>query len=101
MDGKKDMVTCSICSQLKDFEIGSQKHGREDEDTFLPDSFAKLKFVKDLKPGRTRTPELLVCPECGTFYFYKVEYEFLATGSEDEQHLTRLASEDEIKRFIN
>lgn len=93
-------IDCSTCSRLNDVETGFQKHGREDEDTFLPDAFSDLRFVRDLRPGRTRIPELLQCPICETFYVYKVEYEYLATGSEDGQRLTRLSNEAEADNFI-
>jgi hypothetical protein len=95
----RQMTDCLICSQLKDIEVGFQKYGREDEDTFLPEAMSGLKFVRDIKPGLTRTPELLQCPECGTFYVYKVEYEYLAAGSEDEQRLTRVKSEHEAENL--
>jgi hypothetical protein len=84
---------CSICSQLADYEWARQKYGREEEDTFLPDAANSFKLVKDLKPNRSRRLELHQCPQCQTYYLYKTDYEFLATGSEDDQTLTRLTDE--------
>lgn len=93
----KSFAQCSICSLLAEVERGFQKHGREAEDTFLPEAFKSLQFVRDTKPGQTRSPSLLQCPECDTYYLYEVEYEYLATGSEDEQRLTRLTEEEALQ----
>jgi hypothetical protein len=84
---------CSICSQLKDHELGLQTHGRPEEDTFLPDVARHLKNIRELKPGSDRYTLLRQCPECETYYIHNVDYEYLATGSEDEQSLTRLTDE--------
>lgn len=93
---------CRICSQIGDFERGSQKGGREQEDTFLPAAADELALVRDLSsPGialpeigvnvpSSRLRQLRACPACGTFYIYFTDYEFLYGGSEDEQILDRL-----------
>ncbi|MBM3764366.1 MAG: hypothetical protein FJW32_03155 [Acidobacteria bacterium] len=88
---------CSICTKLPHFCRAMQTHGREEQDTFLPLEAGKLKRIKDTEPGKTRSPELDQCPECGTYYLYEIEYEYLATGSEDEQKLTRLSDEEAAK----
>lgn len=85
---------CSICSQLADYNRGFQKFGREEEDTSLPEAAGRLKDIAEVRPGANRSPVLDQCPECGTYYLYKVEYEFLADGSEDEQILTRLTDQE-------
>src|SRR5262245_57048839 len=85
---------CGICSQLDDYEFGRQTVGREDQDTFLPSTSERFKTARDLKPkGGLRQLLLLQCPECGTYYLFKSDYEYLATGSEEEQTLTRLTDE--------
>lgn len=84
---------CSICSQLGDSNRGLQTAGREEEDTFLPDAAARLKVVAEVKPGTTRSIEVERCPECQTCYLFETRYEYLATGSEEEQILTRLTDE--------
>lgn len=84
---------CSLCGDLGEYHYAMQKHGREDEDTTLPPALANLKFVKELRPGSNRSPELLRCPECGSYFLYKVGYEYLATGSEDEQELCRMTEQ--------
>lgn len=85
---------CSLCGDLGPFHLGIQKHGHEHLDTFLPAAFKNLQFVKDIRPGATRTPELLRCPECSAWFLYEIGYEYLATGSEDEQRLSRLTTEE-------
>ena len=84
---------CSICSQLEDHEFGRQTHGRPEEDTFLPDAARRLENIRELKPGSVRYTWLRQCPECATYYLHRTDYEYLATGSEDEQFLTRLTDE--------
>lgn len=88
---------CSSCGDLGDYHHAMQKHGRENEDTHLPPQAANLVTVKDIHPGKTRSPSLERCPGCGTYYLYEVTYEYLATGSEDEQMLTRLSPEEAAK----
>jgi hypothetical protein len=88
---------CSICSQLKDYEFGRQTGGRPEQDTFLPDVARYLKNISELKPGSVRYTWLRRCPECATYYLHKNDYEYLATGSEDEQVLTRLTDEEAAK----
>jgi len=57
----------------------------------------RLKTIKDLNPKRNPTLELVQCPECQTYYTYQTEYEYLAFGSEDEQILSRLTTEQALK----
>jgi hypothetical protein len=85
-------TTCSICSQLSDRESASQKYGWEENDTHLPAAANSLVAVKDLKPDSSRSLLLQQCPECGAYYLYQTDYEYLVNGSEDEQQLTRLSS---------
>ena len=85
---------CSICSQFSDREYASQKYGWEENDTHLPVAAGKLAMVKDLKPDSNRSLILEQCPECGTYYLYQSDYEYLANGSEDDQQLTRLSDEE-------
>lgn len=92
---------CSICTQLRDEEWAMQKHGHEEDDTNLPAAAWQLKDVRELKPGTTRSPILKECPQCGTYYVYRETYEYLATGSEDEQRLSRFGSEAEAVASIN
>lgn len=90
---------CSLCSQLKDREYASQKHGWEQNDTSLPEVASQLVTVRDLSTGSARQSLLLRCPECGTYYLYQTDYEYLAGGSEDDQTLTRLTTA-EADRYL-
>lgn len=84
---------CSLRSRWKDYEVGRQTHGRQEEDTFLPGAARHLTNVRELEPGSVRHTWLRQCPECATYYLHRTGYEYLATGSEDEQILTRLTDE--------
>lgn len=84
---------CSICSQLADEECAYQKYGREECDTYLPVAAGLLVVVKDFRPYGSRKLQLQRCPECGAYYLYQTDYEYLVNGSEDEEHLTRLTVE--------
>jgi len=88
---------CSICSQLSEHGLGRQTHGRPEEDSFLPDAARHLKNVRELDPGSVRYTLLRQCPECATYYLHRNDYEYLATGSEDEQILTRLTDEKAVE----
>ena len=50
--------------------------------------------MKDFKPYDSRALQLKQCPECGTYYLYRTDYEYLVNGSEDEEVLTRLKPEE-------
>lgn len=89
------LENCAICTQIGPYSRGLQCGGREEEDSFLPEAGEKLVLIRDLKPwSGTRQLVVRQCPECGTYYLYKTDYEYLATGSEDEQELTRLTAEE-------
>jgi hypothetical protein len=90
---------CKTCGGMKDYEHGSQKGGRETEDTFLPAEAGALGTVKETEPGRNRSPLLQRCPMCGTYYLSETAYEYLVSGSEDDQMLTRLSAA-EAARYL-
>jgi hypothetical protein len=82
--------TCTVCAELRTDEWASQKYGWEENDTSLPAAAGRLVVVRDFKPHSSRLQQLRQCPECGTYYLYETDYEYLVNGSEDEQHLHRL-----------
>ena len=84
---------CTICSSLSDQEYAFQKYGWEQDNTYLPATAGHLKVVRDFRPYASRKLQLQRCPECGTYYLYKTDYEYLVNGSEDEEFLTRLTQE--------
>lgn len=85
-------LRCPICSQLADQESAYQKYGRDEDNTHLPPTADELVVVHDFRPYGSRELKLKQCPACGTHYLYRTDYEYLANGSEDEQHLTRLTA---------
>ena len=99
--GRKDTTTrnCSICSGLSDSESAFQKYGREEDNTYLPTAAGLLTVVRDIKPNSSRKLQLQQCPECGTYYLYKSDYEYLVNGTEDEEDLTRLTDEQAAEYF--
>ena len=84
------MTPCPVCASLADREDAYQKFGSPENDVFLPPAVGQLDVARDFRPGSERKRQVLRCPHCGTAYLYETDYEFLAPGSEDEQHLTRL-----------
>jgi hypothetical protein len=91
---------CGICSALSDHEYATQKYGWEDNNTYLPAAAAKLRVLRDLRPYGSRRLQLQQCPECGIYYLYRTDYEYLVNGSEDEEFLTRL-TEDQAADYLN
>jgi len=87
-------LNCRICSQLGDVEWASQKFGWEENDTSLPVVSKDLVMIRDLKPGSSRALQLWQCPKCKTYYRFESDFEYLVNGSEDEQSLRRLNSEE-------
>lgn len=105
MDRKNEKLVnpgCSICSKLDDKEYAMQKYGWDDN-TSLPEAANRLVVIFDFKPGSDRKKILEQCNECGTFYLYETDYEYLVNGSEDEESLTRLSGKEaeELLRGAN
>ncbi len=64
----------------------------------MPASAAKLEVVGApfFQPSTNYTNCCLKrCPECGTYYLWDFEYEYLVNGSEDDLNLTRLNKAEE------
>jgi len=80
---------CSVCSGLADREYAFQKYGSEESNTYLPAAVERLEVVRDFRPLSSRKRQIRRCPECGAYYLYETDYEYLI-GTEDEQTLTRL-----------
>lgn len=87
---RKSGIACTICSLLTDEERAYQKFGWEENNTYLPAAAGQLLMVRDLHPQGSRKLQLWQCPECGTYFLYRTDYEYLTNGSEDEEILTRL-----------
>ena len=93
-DTAADNQPCRICSRLLDEHYAFQKYGWPEDDTHLPDAASHLRVVRDFRPYDSRKLQLWQCPECGAYYLYRTDYEFLAGGSEDEEFLTRLTNDE-------
>jgi len=91
---------CPICSALPDEACASQKYGWEQNDTYLPAAAGQLRLVRDYRPNGSRKLQLQQCPECGAYYLYKTDYEYLVDGSEDEECLTRL-TDDQAAEYLS
>lgn len=91
---------CRSCSSLADQEYARQKFGWEENDTHLPAAAGLLETVKDLGSSGSRTRLLQRCPECGTYYLYRTDYDYLVNGTEDEQYLSRL-TESQAESCLN
>jgi hypothetical protein len=84
---------CRICKHLGEEEYGFQKYGWPDDDVFLKGTISELKDVSKSKGFKS-------CPECGTFYSYREQHEYLVEGSEEEQILIRI-SPTEAKEYFS
>lgn len=90
-------ATCPVCGELGNYHSATQRVGHEEDDTWLPAAGASLKVVQPVRhPGHGKG-ELKQCPHCRAWFFYRSSYEYLATGSEDEQILIRLSGEEAEK----
>ena len=99
MNNSAPHARCSICTQVAAEESATQKYGWEKDNTYLPSAASNLTVVKDFKQPSSRKLQLQQCLECGTYYLYRTDYEFLVNGSEDEEYLTRL-SEEEVAEYL-
>jgi len=50
-------------------------------------------LIRDIRPDSSWKLQLKQCPNCGAYYLYHTDYEYLVNGSEDEEHLVRLTAE--------
>ena len=85
-------LTCSICRGIPDRCRSFDKGGETVENT-IPPAVNRLEVVGAPFYQQEFTHSnrcLLRCPECGTFYEWDFEYEYLAGGSEDDLTITRL-----------
>lgn len=87
-------ASCGLCGELRDYHHAFQKGGRDHEATYLPPVVDRLTDLGQVKAENCRVARLLECPQCGTYYLYRSDYEFLVSGTEDEQWLERLKPED-------
>lgn len=85
--------SCALCSSLSDEAYAYQKYGWEEGNSYLPAAAGQLVVVKDFRPGSSRALQLKQCPQCGKYYLYRSDYEYLVNGSEDEEFLTRLTAQ--------
>ncbi len=90
---------CEICRHLDDYETSFTKYAHEDETELLPAEAARLARLPGSRVSETDRRVFWRCPVCGTFYLYKTTYEFLTTGSEDEEELER-ATPTQARRFL-
>jgi hypothetical protein len=90
---------CEICSHLGDLETSFFKYAHEDMTELLPPEASRLLRLEG-QVSDTDRRTFWRCPICGTFYLYKITYEYLVYGSEDEEELIR-ATPAQAKRFLS
>lgn len=86
--------TCETCRALGEEAYGYSKFGWPDGDIDLPPEAARLETVADVGSAGDRLRQLKRCPDCGTCYLYRTDYEYLVNGTEDEVFVTRLSDEE-------
>ncbi len=96
---------CSICKDIPN-SCGAFWKGGDVQSNSIPDSEAKLEIVgAPFYDASTSYSHTIIkrCPECGTCYRWRFEYEYLVGGSEDDLEITRLSKEEgekEAQRVI-
>lgn len=90
---------CRLCGGLSDKEYAFQKYGADEGDTHLPTAVGQLALIRDFRPLSNRKRQILQCPECGTYYLYETDYEYLVNGAEDEEFLTKLSREEAMREL--
>lgn len=88
--------TCSLCRDIPDRCRAFSKGGDKTEDT-IPPAVEKMAVVGAPFYNQETSHSnwcLLRCPECGTYYDWDFEYEYLVNGSEDDINVTRLNPEE-------
>lgn len=88
---------CPTCGPIGDYAWAQQKGGHEKDDTYLPGAAYQLTTVREIDPNARPTPSLKQCPDCKTYFLYTTEYEFLISGSEDTETISRLSAEEARK----
>jgi hypothetical protein len=69
-----------------------QNRAHPERDTFLPAAAGELEVIARLRGKGDR--QLRRCPACDAYFRWVEEYEFLMTGSEDEQTIERISDEE-------
>jgi len=83
---------CKTCGSLGEVETSFYKGRFEDEAVQLLPAFSSLQEVAANVWGG-RGDALYRCPRCRTFFSYRLDYEFIIPGTEDEETLTRISDE--------
>lgn len=87
---------CSICRDIPDKAEAGWKGGDLMSDP-LPSGEGKLKVVGApfFNDSQSYSHSCLKqCPQCGTYYDWSFEYEYLVNGTEDDITLTRLEDQE-------
>ena len=90
---------CTTCGELGAIAYGTEKAGWPEHTVRLPDAASRLETVREIENSGGRKKILQRCPTCGDHFLYRLDYEFLAGGSEDDESLRRLtrAEADELR----
>ena len=89
-------TSCSICSDIPDRCRSFDKGGETLENT-IPPAVYRLEIVGAPFYDQSTSHSnwcLLRCSECGTYFDWDFEYEYLVNGSEDDLNITRLSPEE-------
>lgn len=87
------MSDCPICSRLRPCETSFYKYAAPEYDRPLPEAAARLIVLPAAPAEDIDRHHIRRCPHCAALYDYRFSYEYLVNGSEDEEILTRLDSD--------
>ncbi len=87
------MAPCPLCSLLRPCETSFTKYGAPEYDKSLPEAAADLTILPASSKEDIERHHIRRCPHCGALYDYRLSCEYMINGSEDEETLTRLDSD--------
>ena len=87
---------CSICSRLRDTETSFIKYGWDEGSFTLPEAAGKLIAAESTGSTEREYHHIRRCPECGCYYTYDSNHEYLINGTEDEETLKRITDDEAL-----
>lgn len=85
---------CTICSSWPEQLHEDLSTNSSNTSSRFPPEVEQLKYVCGQR--RYDSPEIKICPQCGTYYKIVNEYEWTTIGDYDDDYLTRLTPKEAL-----